>query len=368
MSGVRLEKVVKAYGTVEVVHGIDLEVAEREFVVLVGPSGCGKSTTLRMIAGLEEITDGIVTIDGRVVNRVAPKDRDVAMVFQNYALYPHLSVAENIAFGLRIRRAPKAEIEASVAEAASILGLTDYLERRPSDLSGGQRQRVAMGRAIVRHPKVFLFDEPLSNLDAKLRTQMRAEIKRLHKRLGATSIYVTHDQVEAMTLADRIVVMHDGIIEQVGTPMELFENPANTFVAGFLGSPPMNMLEGTVEATPQGPVALIGGQRLTLPSLEGLAGDGGRPVTVGIRPEYVRLVAPGTVGALDVEVDLVEPLGSEALLHAELDGAPFVMKAETKGVLHAEGPAAFTVDPDLVRVFDAQTGRAITTRAREMAA
>ena len=219
MSGVTLDKVFKRYGDVQVVHGIDLTVEEKEFVVLVGPSGCGKSTTLRMVAGLEEISDGDVTIDGRVVNRIAPKDRDVAMVFQNYALYPHLNVADNIAFGLRIRRVPKAEVSRQIAEVAEILGLTEYLERRPADLSGGQRQRVAMGRAIVRHPKVFLFDEPLSNLDAKLRTQMRAEIRRLHNRLGVTSIYVTHDQVEAMTLADRIVVMNDGNIEQVGTPM-----------------------------------------------------------------------------------------------------------------------------------------------------
>ena len=219
MSGVDLTNIVKKYGSFQVVHGIDLMVAEKEFVVLVGPSGCGKSTTLRMIAGLEEITDGDLTIDGRRMNRIAPKDRDVAMVFQNYALYPHLNVADNMAFGLRIRKMPKAEIKTTIDDVAAILGLTDYLDRRPADLSGGQRQRVAMGRAIVRHPKVFLFDEPLSNLDAKLRTQMRAEIKRLHKRLGVTSIYVTHDQVEAMTLADRIVVMNDGLIEQIGTPM-----------------------------------------------------------------------------------------------------------------------------------------------------
>ena len=244
MSGVELDGIVKAYGSIEVVHGIDLEVAEKEFVVLVGPSGCGKSTTLRMIAGLEEITAGSISIDGRIVNRVAPKDRDVAMVFQNYALYPHLKVFENIAFGLRIRKESKQHIQKTVEEVSDILGLTPYLDRRPAELSGGQRQRVAMGRAIVRHPKVFLFDEPLSNLDAKLRTQMRAEIKRLHKRLGATSVYVTHDQVEAMTLADRIVVMNDGYIEQIGTPMELFTNPANTFVASFIGSPPMNQMPG----------------------------------------------------------------------------------------------------------------------------
>jgi len=249
MSGVTLDSVFKRYGAAQVVHGIDLTVEEKEFVVLVGPSGCGKSTTLRMIAGLEEISDGNVTIDDRLVNRVAPKDRDVAMVFQNYALYPHLNVADNMAFGLRIRRMGKQEIKTQIDEVADILELTEYLDRRPAELSGGQRQRVAMGRAIVRHPKVFLFDEPLSNLDAKLRTQMRAEIRRLHNRLGVTSIYVTHDQVEAMTLADRIVVMNDGRIEQIGTPMELFQNPANTFVAGFLGSPPMNQIKGTLTET-----------------------------------------------------------------------------------------------------------------------
>jgi multiple sugar transport system ATP-binding protein len=280
MAGVTLNKIVKSYGLLEVVHGIDLDVKEREFVVLVGPSGCGKSTTLRMIAGLEEITAGELSIDGRLVNRVAPKDRDVAMVFQNYALYPHLNVAENIAFGLRIRRTPKAEIKKIIAETAEILGLTDYLHRRPADLSGGQRQRVAMGRAIVRHPKVFLFDEPLSNLDAKLRTQMRAEIKRLHNRLNATSIYVTHDQVEAMTLADRIVVMNDGIIEQVGAPMDLFNNPANTFVAGFLGSPPMNQIKGQI--TEYG--AKVGGAEI---KVDGMVGNHvGRDVIVGIRPEH----------------------------------------------------------------------------------
>ncbi|WP_179381102.1 ABC transporter ATP-binding protein [Jannaschia marina] len=366
MSGVTLDRVVKAYGALQVVHGIDLEVAPGEFVVLVGPSGCGKSTTLRMIAGLEEITDGTLAIDDRTVNRVAPKDRDVAMVFQNYALYPHLNVADNIAFGLRIRRESKAEIARTVEKVAGILGLTEYLDRRPADLSGGQRQRVAMGRAIVRQPKVFLFDEPLSNLDAKLRTAMRAEIKRLHKRLGATSIYVTHDQVEAMTLADRIVVMNDGRIEQIGTPMELFQNPANTFVASFLGSPPMNMVEAEVATTADGPVAAIGGQRLPLPPLAGLLGADGRRIVVGIRPEYVTLAGPDAPNRIAVDLDLVETLGSEALLHATLEGAPFVMKADTRGSLaHLEGADGFTVAPDLVRVFDAETGRALQGQAAQ---
>lgn len=353
MSGVRLDGIVKKYGALQVVHGIDLDVQPGEFVVLVGPSGCGKSTTLRMIAGLEEISDGALTIDGRIVNRVAPKDRDVAMVFQNYALYPHLNVADNIAFGLRIRKEPKTSIASSVDEVAQILGLTQYLERRPADLSGGQRQRVAMGRAIVRRPKVFLFDEPLSNLDAKLRTQMRAEIKRLHKRLGATSIYVTHDQVEAMTLADRIVVMSDGHIEQIGSPMELFLNPANTFVASFLGSPPMNMVQATVSVRNGQPCAEFQGQSLPLSPLPGLAP--GQGITLGIRPEFVTLGQ-----GVRVAVDLVETLGSEALIHATLGDKPFVIRHPTIGSVPAMGEhAEFTVPPHLLRVFDAETGRAL---------
>ncbi len=366
MSGVRLEGIVKAYGAVQVVHGIDLEVQEQEFVVLVGPSGCGKSTTLRMIAGLEEISDGDLTIDGRHVNRVAPKDRDVAMVFQNYALYPHLNVAENIAFGLRIRKESKEHIAASVDEVGGILGLTPYLERRPADLSGGQRQRVAMGRAIVRRPKVFLFDEPLSNLDAKLRTQMRAEIKRLHKRLGATSIYVTHDQVEAMTLADRIVVMHDGRIEQIGSPMELFLNPANTFVAGFLGSPPMNMVKAQVVAGDRGPVAEFDGQRIQLQQLPSLQNAVGQEVILGIRPEFVSVADQSAADKVALDVDLIETLGSEALIHASLQGDPFVIRTETVGQMHIlDGISGFTIAPHLVKVFDAGTGQALPGQVLE---
>ncbi|SOH95256.1 multiple sugar transport system ATP-binding protein [Monaibacterium marinum] len=366
MSGVSLQGIVKAYGAVQVVHGIDLEVQEKEFVVLVGPSGCGKSTTLRMIAGLEEISDGDLSIDGRHVNRVAPKDRDVAMVFQNYALYPHLNVADNIAFGLRIRKESKEKIASSVDEVGKILGLTPYLERRPADLSGGQRQRVAMGRAIVRRPKVFLFDEPLSNLDAKLRTQMRAEIKRLHKRLGATSIYVTHDQVEAMTLADRIVVMHDGRIEQIGTPMELFLNPANTFVAGFLGSPPMNMVKARIVASETGPVAEFGGNRLQLAQIPSLQSAVGREVILGIRPEFVTVAEETTPGRLPVEVDLIETLGSEALIHATLMGEPFVIRTGTVGQMNVlDGISGFTIEPHLVRVFDAETGQALAGQVLE---
>ena len=358
MSGVSIESVFKRYGAVQVVHGVDLTVEEKEFVVLVGPSGCGKSTTLRMIAGLEEISDGEIAIDGRVVNRIAPKDRDVAMVFQNYALYPHLNVAENMAFGLRIRRMPKDEVKKQITEVAEILGLTEYLERRPADLSGGQRQRVAMGRAIVRHPKVFLFDEPLSNLDAKLRTQMRAEIRRLHNRLGVTSVYVTHDQVEAMTLADRIVVMNDGNIEQVGTPMELFNNPVNTFVAGFLCSPPMNQIQGTL--TDQG--AQIGGHELRIPGAA--SGQTGRDVVVGIRPEHISLEAGPETSPLPIALDLVEPLGSEALLHGSFGDTPMVLKVDTHGdVAHLSGVSEIHVPADLVYLFDAETGGAIRGQA-----
>ncbi len=353
MAGVSIERVSKRYGAVQVVHGIDLDVAEREFTVLVGPSGCGKSTTLRMIAGLEEVSEGTVRINGRVVNRIAPKDRDVAMVFQNYALYPHLNVADNMAFGLRIRRMPKAEIKTAIAEVAQVLGLTEYLGRRPADLSGGQRQRVAMGRAIVRHPKVFLFDEPLSNLDAKLRTQMRAEIKRLHNRLGVTSIYVTHDQVEAMTLADRIVVMNDGSIEQFGTPMELFNNPANTFVAGFLGAPPMNQFKGRL--TERG--ARIGGHEL---KFAGTESEAGRQVVVGIRPEHVSLKADPGTSALPITLELIEPLGSEALLHTRFGDVPMVLKVDTHGdVGHLSDISEVHVPAALVHVFDGESGKSL---------
>jgi len=290
----------------------------------------------------------------------------VAMVFQNYALYPHLNVAENIAFGLRIRKEKKDRIEGQVQEVAGILGLTDYLERRPADLSGGQRQRVAMGRAIVRDPKVFLFDEPLSNLDAKLRTQMRAEIKRLHKRLGVTSIYVTHDQVEAMTLADRIVVMHDGRIEQIGTPMELFLNPANTFVAGFLGSPPMNMVNARVAEGEAGPVAEFGGDRLHLAPIESLRNSVGKNVILGIRPEFVEVADDSVDGRVAVDVDLIETLGSEALIHATLRNEPFVIRTETVGQMKVlDGISGFTIAPNLIRVFDAESGRALPGQVTE---
>ena len=366
MSGVKLESIVKSYGSIEVVHSIDLEVEEKEFVVLVGPSGCGKSTTLRMIAGLEEISSGVLTIDGRIVNRVAPKDRDVAMVFQNYALYPHLNVAENIAFGLRIRKESKEHIAESIEEVSTILGLTPYLERRPADLSGGQRQRVAMGRAIVRRPKVFLFDEPLSNLDAKLRTQMRAEIKRLHKRLGVTSIYVTHDQIEAMTLADRIVVMRDGYIEQTGTPMELFLNPANAFVAGFLGSPPMNQIRAKVANGNDGLIAQIGQQQLPLAPLPELNNCVGRDIIVGVRPEFADITTSDTAQQIKIQLDLVETLGSEALLHATLGDDQIVLRTGTlDGISDLSSVTGFTIKPELIKIFDGESGLALGGQDRK---
>lgn len=360
MSGVKLEKIFKSYGDIEVVHGIDLVVAEKEFVVLVGPSGCGKSTTLRMVAGLEEISDGTLTIHDRVVNEISPKDRDVAMVFQNYALYPHLNVSDNIAFGLKIRKESPENIKKQVTEVSEMLGLTDYLDRRPADLSGGQRQRVAMGRAIVRHPKLFLFDEPLSNLDAKLRTQMRAEIKRLHKRLGVTSIYVTHDQVEAMTLADRIVVMARGRIEQIGTPMQLFNHPKNVFVASFIGSPPMNQLDAILEVTPKGLFARIGEYSIELPSSKELdASNHDQKIVIGIRPEHVIIAPDGKSQAIPVDIDLVETLGSEALLHSTLFDQPFVVKAETGGEIeHLQDLTNLYFKPEMIKVFDKETGNA----------
>lgn len=366
MSAVQLNDVVKRYGTLEVVHGINLSIQPQEFVVLVGPSGCGKSTTLRMLAGLEDISDGTVSMDGRVVNKIAPKDRDVAMVFQNYALYPHLSVAENIAFGLRVRGEKRAVIDKAVAEAAQILDLTEYMARKPADLSGGQRQRVAMGRAIVRRPKIFLFDEPLSNLDAKLRTHMRAEIKLLHKRMQATSIYVTHDQVEAMTLADRIVIMNGGHIEQVGSPMEVFLEPANTFVASFIGSPPMNLLDGIIEKQDGNVrVALAGGsgQRFSIPEAFAQNATEGQPVKLGLRPEIMSVNTGEGRDILNCSIELVEPLGAEALLHGKADGQPFIAKAETLYGNHTlTGVSRLAVDTARIHVFDIATGKSLKTK------
>jgi multiple sugar transport system ATP-binding protein len=326
MAKVIIENLVKSYADKNgagptVVHGINLEIQDREFMVLVGPSGCGKSTTLRMIAGLEEITSGQISIDGRVVNQALPKDRDIAMVFQNYALYPHMSVYENMAFGLKLRKMPKAEIDARVREAATMLGLENYLDRRPKALSGGQRQRVAVGRAIVRKPKVFLFDEPLSNLDAKMRVSTRAEISKLHARLGATMIYVTHDQVEAMTMGDRICVMKDGRIMQVAEPMELYNKPANLFVAGFIGSPPMNFIRGTIQRSGDA-LVFVETNNSSLPikiKLNGTLSTKAatrvdQPVVFGIRPECVHDAVNGSAMA-SLRVEVAEPMGAETFLY-----------------------------------------------------
>lgn len=322
MAEVTLNNVVKRYGRVEVVHGIDLDIEHNEFVVLVGPSGCGKSTTLRMIAGLEDISGGEVSIGGKVVNNLPPRDRNISMVFQNYALYPHMSVRDNLGFSLKIAGKTRQEISAAADDAASILGLEDLMERTPGELSGGQRQRVAMGRAIVRHPDVFLFDEPLSNLDAKLRTQMRVEIKKLHKKVQTTIIYVTHDQVEAMTLADRIVIMKDGHIVQVGTPLQVFERPVDTFVAGFIGSPPMNLLDGVVQ---DDKVVFCDGHSLPLPpDFKGKL-DSGRDVVFGFRADVLMpvghaLAESGETVEIDLSIDLAEPLGSESILMTTFGG------------------------------------------------
>jgi multiple sugar transport system ATP-binding protein len=312
MASVRIQDVRKSFGGLEVLHGVTIPIEDGEFVVLVGPSGCGKSTLLRMLAGLENITAGTISIGDRVVNNVHPKERDVAMVFQNYALYPHMTVAQNMGFSLKLRGENAAKITERVNGAADILGLKPLLDRFPRQLSGGQRQRVAMGRAIVRDPQVFLFDEPLSNLDAKLRVAMRTEIKELHQRLKTTTVYVTHDQIEAMTMADRIVVMHDGIIEQMGAPLELYDTPNNQFVAGFIGSPAMNFIEGTLAVN--GSAGVKTAQGATLPLTRAPASSNGRPVIYGIRPEHLELAGEG----VEAEVVVVEPTGSETQIVARV--------------------------------------------------
>ena len=314
MAAVTIDNVFKSFGSVQVIHGVSVDIQDGEFVILVGPSGCGKSTLLRMVAGLETITSGEIRIGGKVINNVPPKDRDIAMVFQSYALYPHMTVAGNMAFSLRLRREKKSVIAERVEKAAGILGLKDLLYRRPRQLSGGQRQRVAMGRAIVRDPKVFLFDEPLSNLDAKLRVQMRAEIKELQQRLGTTTIYVTHDQIEAMTMADKIVVTHEGAIEQIGSPLELYDFPVNRFVAGFIGSPSMNFLGGTIRKGDPNTFELEKGGAF---SLDKIADDwDGRPATLGIRPEHLRVKDDGLCA--DAKVAVLEPTGSETQIVARI--------------------------------------------------
>ncbi len=313
MASVSIRNVIKRFGDTAVLHGVSIDIPDGSFTVLVGPSGCGKSTLLRMVAGLENISGGEIAISDKVVNQVPPKERDIAMVFQNYALYPHMTVRDNMAFSLTLAKKDKAYIDERVGKAAGILGLAPLLERFPRQLSGGQRQRVAMGRAIVRDPQVFLFDEPLSNLDAKLRVAMRSEIKELHQRLRTTSIYVTHDQIEAMTMADQIVVMHDGRVEQIGSPLELYDRPANRFVAGFIGSPAMNFIEGTQK---DGAVVAANGARLPLAAAQ--AANDGRNVVYGIRPEHLDLAAPGETTGFEAEVVVVEPTGSETQLVARL--------------------------------------------------
>ena len=374
MASVTLNGVRKVYQQggrdVIAVHGVDLEVADGELVVLVGPSGCGKSTTLRMVAGLESISDGELRIDGRLVNDVPANDRDVAMVFQSYALYPHMTTYDNMAFALKLRGMPKADIDARVKEAAGILGIGELLARKPKDMSGGQRQRVAVGRAIVRHPRVFLFDEPLSNLDAKLRVQTRREIARLHQQLGATMLYVTHDQVEAMTLGDRIVVLDRGYVQQIDTPMNLYERPKNTFVAGFIGSPAMNLLPGAIVAGPG--VALrefrAGDESFSI-ALSGawaerLGGYDGRAVILGIRPEDIDIVTEGgasseRAGTVRVRLDVVEPLGSEAFLSARIGAKEITARVPPRGLPAAGSEVGLVFNRERLHLFDAESGEAL---------
>ena len=361
MAEVHLSKIVKRYGSLEVVHGIDLEVAHNEFVVLVGPSGCGKSTTLRMIAGLEEISGGELKIGDRVVNALPPRARNISMVFQSYALYPHMTVRENLGFGLKIAGMTPEDIKPRVDEAAAILGLESFMDRLPANLSGGQRQRVAMGRAIVRHPDVFLFDEPLSNLDAKLRGQMRVEIKKLHQRVKTTVIYVTHDQVEAMTLADRIVIMRDGYVEQVGTPTEVFDNPVNPFVAGFIGSPPMNQLDGVVESAA---ARLADGTVVPLPEDIAAKLSDGRKVVVGFRPDAFApkghsLHPEDRSVEIEAPVIISEPLGTETIIFTQFGGKEVQAKMLDPRPLEDGETLTFTLDLERLHVFDGESGKSL---------
>jgi multiple sugar transport system ATP-binding protein len=354
MASVAIRGVRKAFGATAVIHGVDVSIGDGEFVVLVGPSGCGKSTLLRMIAGLENITAGEICIGERVVNNVPPKERDVAMVFQNYALYPHMTVAANMAFSMKLRGAPQHEIDERVNRAAQILGLKQLLARFPRQLSGGQRQRVAMGRAIVRDPQVFLFDEPLSNLDAKLRVQMRTEIKELHQRLKTTTIYVTHDQIEAMTMADKIVVMHDGLVEQIGAPLDLYDRPDNLFVAGFIGSPAMNMLKGRIRAN--GSAAFEGAAGLSFTLRGAPAGSDGRPAICGVRPEHFALADDGA----EAEVQVVEPTGSELQVVVKMASDEVIAVFRERHQFKPGDKIRLKPDPGLVHLFDEATGKRLT--------
>jgi len=353
MAEILLKGVKKTYNKLQVIHGVDAVIADGEFIVIVGPSGCGKSTLLRMIAGLEVITEGEIAIAGRRVNEVEPKDRNIAMVFQNYALYPHMSVYDNIAYGLRIRRFTREDIETRVQRAAKILELGPYLQRKPGQLSGGQRQRVAMGRAIVREPAAFLFDEPLSNLDAKLRVQMRLEIQKLHRELRTTSIFVTHDQVEAMTLADRMIVMNAGVVEQVGRPIDVYDHPASLFVAGFIGSPAMNFLAGRRSGDD---VDVGQGVRIAIP--EALRASAGEAITVGVRPEH--LVAGGQGPALRFTVETVEALGADSLVHGPFGTAMIAARVDGHATPPAGTPLALSPMPGTVHFFDTASGKRIS--------
>ncbi len=374
MAGVRLNGVTKRFGDVVAVDAVDLEILDGEFMVLVGPSGCGKSTLLRMIAGLEEVTEGTVEIADRVVNQVPPKNRDIAMVFQSYALYPHMTVRENLEFGLRIRHTPREEMEQRVREAAEVLGIDQFLDRRPKELSGGQRQRVAVGRAIVRKPSLFLFDEPLSNLDAKLRVQMRAELSKLHKRLGTTVVYVTHDQVEAMTMGDRIAVIEAGRLQQAGAPLEVYERPANLFVAGFIGTPPMNLLRGSILTTStgstgstgwkDGPILRGDGFELPVPEAyralaqEWAARSPAAAVVVGIRPEDIFLEpeqAHGATAPFRLTVEIVETLGHDAIAHGRVGGELVAASLDPHFTAEPGESVDLHVCLDAVHLFDAET-------------
>ena len=359
MAAVTLQQVTKRFGTVSVIESIDLEIHDHEFMVLVGPSGCGKSTLLRMIAGLEEVTGGTISIGDRVVNDVVPKDRDVSMVFQNYALDPHMTIRQNLEFGLRIRSTPQPEIDRLIAEAAEILGLSDLLERKPKQLSGGQRQRVALGRAIVRKPSVFLFDEPLSNLDAKLRVQMRSEIKKLQQRLQTTSIYVTHDQIEAMTMGHRIALLNAGKLEQVGTPLEVYERPASVFVATFIGTPPMNFLHGTLRDSAGSIQTSVAQLALPVAWREIAGRNVGREVVIGIRPEY--LLDPARKGPametaeVEITVELVETLGDELVVHGSAGGESFAFKMAPHSAPKMGDRVKVALDLSGLHLFDAAT-------------
>ena len=358
MTDVGMQDITKSFGNVAVIHGVTLNIQHGEFVVLVGPSGCGKSTLLRMIAGLEDPTTGTITIGDTVVNELLPKERDVAMVFQSYALYPHMTVRENISFSLELQKRPKSEIDEAVKQASDILGLAEYLDRKPKALSGGQRQRVAMGRAIVRNPKVFLFDEPLSNLDAKLRTVMRKEVKLLHQRLKTTSIYVTHDQTEAMTMADRIVVMNEGVIEQIGSPMELYNNPDNLFVAQFIGAPQMNLLPGILMPFTTGSkLQLALGMEM---DLQTASTGNDASVFLGVRPEHFKIVDNGPLTAV---VDLVEPLGNETHLSCSVEGEEIRLVDEATLDVRPGDQVSLDIDVSKTILFDKSSGKRIGSTA-----